>query len=313
MDAPGGRRALLLVFVALLAGYLGISRVYLPKRAAVADLEVRLEALRRHNGAVEGIEAAGAVGEAEGELVRLQRALFSVAENLPAEGELSELVEDLTREAQRAGVELSQLHPSGQLLEDGLVVRQFDVVVLGSYAAIAGFMSGLVELPWMVSASLGDLAAESDPSLLEAAIQTGQGTPGSGPRLQARVALEVILAPPDAPRKSAVRVRERPLVASERVTMADPFHSPVQADGWGLRPENLQLMGVIRSGSSDGSIALLARADGARPLRMRAGDSVGGLRVQRIDDDRVLVSFDDLGVTRTITLRLHRSMAEEPA
>lgn len=313
MDAPRGRRALLLVFVALLACYLGISRVYLPERAAVADLEVRLEALRRHNGAVEGIEASGAVSEAEGELAKLQRALFSIAESLPAEGELPELIEDLTREAQRSGVELSQVHPSGQLSEDGLVVQRFDVIVLGSYAAIAGFMSGLVELPWLVGASLGDLAAESDPSLPEAASQTGQETPGSGPRLQARVGLEVILAPPDAPRKSAVRVRERPLVASERVMMADPFRSPVQTDGWGLRPENLQLMGVIRSGSPDGSIAVLARADGARPLRMRAGDRVGGLRVQRIDDDQVLVSFDDMGTTRTITLRLHGSMGEEPA
>lgn len=312
MDAQDRRRALLLAFVALLAGYLGINRVYLPKRVAVTELEARLDVLQRHNRTAEAIEASGAVGEAEGELAKRQRALFSFASSLPTEEELPELINALSREALRVGVELSQLHPSGQLTQQGLAVRRFDVAVLGSYMAIAEFMAGVIAIPWLVQASIADLSVQSDSSPLEE-IDTGLEAPGGGPRLQARVELEAILAPSDAPRSSAPRLRERPGAAAEPIAMADPFRSPIQANDWGLRPENLSLMGVIRSGSPDGSIAMLARADGARPLRVRNGDQVGALRVQHIDDDRVVVSFDELGVTRTITLRLYTHAPEEPA
>ncbi len=313
MDAPDRRRILLAAFMLLLAGYLGVSRVYLPKRAALADLEVRLEALQRHNHAAQQIEASGAAGEVEGELRELQKALSAFALSLPTAEELPEVIEALSNEALRTGVELAQLNPTPPLTDRGLAVQRFDVIAEGNYVAIAEFLGGVVGLPWLVEATVGDLSAANDPSPASA---TDYGDPGDAARparLQARIGLQVVLAPPGTPRNTGMWRRERQPVADERISMSDPFRSPVQNAGWGLRPENLSLLGVIRGGARGGPIAVVARADGARALRVRTGDQVGGLRVHRIDDDQILVSFDDLGVAQTVTLRLRRSGREEPA
>lgn len=314
MDAPDRRQILLMAVLVLIAGYLGVNRIYLPKRAELIQLEGRLEALLTHNQTAQEIEATGAVRDAEGGLAEIQRGVSGFAASLPREEELPELIDALSQEAHRAEVALTQLHPSGQLTDGGVEVRQFDLTVLGSYPAITEFLTRVAALPWLVAASVADIAAQSETVVTE---ETGfSGHDRSNPpaaRLQAQIGLEVALAASGEPRTAELRPPRPSLAADWRISMVDPFRSPLQADSWGLRPENLSLLGVIRSGSSGGSIAMLARADGARPLRLREGDQVGGLRVQTIGDDRVLVSFDDLGVVQAATIRLRTSPQEEPA
>lgn len=307
MKTPGSRQLLLTAAVVLLAANVGLSRVYLPKRAQIGAATLRLDALEAHNQGVRAVEASGAIAEAEGALLALRREVSAYAARQPSEEELPALIDAIAGVAQTNGVILSEIYPSVAVTHGTSNQRQINLTVAGGFHRIVAFLAGVAELPWMIAATVVDLTL--DP----ASDSATQSTRKSGaPQLQAKLVLTTPLRPVGEPYPTRTLPSERRIAIDDGATLSDPFRSPIHEEGWAVRPEVLNLVGVIRGGRANEAIAVLGRLDGARPLRLRVGDQVGGLRVQAIEDDRIIVSFDDFGTARIVTLELGRE-AEETA
>jgi hypothetical protein len=78
----------------------------------------------------------------------------------------------------------------------------------------------------------------------------------------------------------------------------------MDAEELGVRLEDLSLTGVMHDADVGQSVAVLARVGSTRPLRVRVGDRVGGIRILTIGQRSVQVLIEEFGVARRGTLEL---------
>jgi len=121
-------------------------------------------------------------------------------------------------------------------------------------------------------------------------------------------ALAALLAAPgaaaaQAPADTAI-VYEREVFEYARGGRADPFRSLLDDAELGVRLEDLSLQGVMFDADVSQSVAVLARVGSTRPLRVRVGDRVGGIRILSIGQRSVQVLIEEFGVARRGTLEL---------
>jgi len=137
------------LFLALLAfGF--YDRVYTPRKAAIAELETRLETLKTVNTRSRAITRAGST-EMDQQLA-LYRQQLELAEGLiPSDEELPNLLDAISAEAQRAGVELTLIQPVGATEEAYYTRRVYDMAVVGGYHQIAEFLTRVASLPRIVT------------------------------------------------------------------------------------------------------------------------------------------------------------------
>lgn len=106
-----------------------------------------------------------------------------------------------------------------------------------------------------------------------------------------------------APADTAI-VYDREVFDYSRAGRPDPFSSLLNAEDLGIRLEDLSLQGVMYDADTSQSVAVLARVGSTRPLRVRVGDRVGGIRVLSIGQRSVQVLIEEFGVARRGTLEL---------
>lgn len=106
-----------------------------------------------------------------------------------------------------------------------------------------------------------------------------------------------------APGDTAI-VYEREVFDYSRAGRTDPFRSLLDDAELGVRLEDLSLQGVMYDPDPSQSVAVLARLGSTRPLRVRVGDRVGGIRVLSIGQRSVQVLIEEFGVARRGTLEL---------
>lgn len=99
-------------------------------------------------------------------------------------------------------------------------------------------------------------------------------------------------------------VYEREVFAYSRAGRRDPFDSLMDAEELGVRLEDLSLTGVMHDADVGQSVAVLSRIGSTRPLRVRVGDRVGGIRILSISQRSVQVLIEEFGVARRGTLEL---------
>lgn len=99
-------------------------------------------------------------------------------------------------------------------------------------------------------------------------------------------------------------VYEREVFDYSRGGRADPFRSLLDDAELGVRLEDLSLQGVMVGGDPSQSVAVLSRVGTNRPLRVRVGDRVGGIRILSIEQRLVQVLVEEFGVARRGTLEL---------
>lgn len=157
---PQQRKQLLFgaAIVALLAfGF--YDRVYAPRNARVTELNERLERLENVNRRSRAI-TAGAQGEVDQQLA-LYRQQLELAEGLiPSIEELPELLDAISAEAQRTGVELTLIQPVGATQERYYTRRVYDLAVVGQYHAIGEFLTRVGSLPRIVTPTNLQLAPQ---------------------------------------------------------------------------------------------------------------------------------------------------------
>jgi type IV pilus assembly protein PilO len=153
-------------------------RLYSPRSAEIAALEARLETLEGVNARSRAVTAGQQ--DAVDQQLALYRQQLELAEGLiPSVEELPELLDAISAEAQRAGVELILIQPVSVTQEQYYTRRVYDLAVVGPYHGIGDFLTRVASLPRIVTPTNLTLvphqqrgtAVRSDPSqpiLLEA-------------------------------------------------------------------------------------------------------------------------------------------------
>lgn len=186
---PPQRKQLLyggLVLALLAFGF--YDRVYTPRKAAIAELETRLESLNTVNARSRAI-TRGDRGEVDQQLA-LYRQQLEMAEGLiPSVEELPNLLDAISAEATRTGVELTLIQPVGATEEAYYTRRVYDMAVVGEYHQIGEFLSRVASLPRIVT-----------PTNLVLSPRTSAAAPvegvDAGPvRLEARFSIETYVIP----------------------------------------------------------------------------------------------------------------------
>jgi type IV pilus assembly protein PilO len=176
------------LFLALVAfGF--YDRVYGPRKEQIAALETRLESLKTVNTRSRAITRAGSA-EMDQQLA-LYRQQLELAEGLiPSDEELPNLLDAISAEAQRAGVELTLIQPVGATEEQYYTRRVYDMAVVGGYHQIGEFLTRVASLPRIVTPTNLTLAAPSRPAGAPAAAPVGQPV-----ELEARFSVETYVIP----------------------------------------------------------------------------------------------------------------------
>jgi type IV pilus assembly protein PilO len=167
----------------VLGGYFGYTKVYQPKSAEVAAMESRLANLQMQNRTAKALTDEAGRSDVERRLGAYRNQLTTVEGLIPSSEELPDLLDAISAEAQRTGVDLSLIQPVGATEEDFYTRRSYDLAVLGSYHAISAFLTEIASLQRIVTPTTLALSVE------------GAAEPGKEPKLQAKFAIETYVLP----------------------------------------------------------------------------------------------------------------------
>jgi type IV pilus assembly protein PilO len=175
------------LFLALLAfGF--YDRIYTPRKAQIVALETRLETLRTVNTRSRAI-TRGAEGAMDEQLA-LYRQQLELAEGLiPSDEELPNLLDAISAEAQRTGVELTLIQPVGATEEQYYTRRVYDMAVTGGYHQIGEFLTRVASLPRIVTPTNLTVAPATQAS------DAPPARPGAPAALEARFSVETYVIP----------------------------------------------------------------------------------------------------------------------
>ena len=155
---PVRRSAILLAFLALSALYFTHTYVYQPGAERLETAHRRLERLEEGN---RGARKGAAVGEVELEerLALYREHIGRLEELIPANEEVAALLESVSKEGRRAGVEMTMMRP--EPVEPGTYYNRLSylVAVTGTYHAVGSFLTAIASLERIVAP--GDLAITS--------------------------------------------------------------------------------------------------------------------------------------------------------
>ncbi|HEX8393294.1 MAG TPA: type 4a pilus biogenesis protein PilO [Longimicrobium sp.] len=188
---PQQKKYLLYMVVAVaLLGFGFYDQVYSKRSDNIAGLETQLEALKTVNGRSRSITQGNEA--AVDERLALYREQLELAEGLiPSAEEVPNLLDAISAEAQRTGVELRSIQPVGATEEEYYTRRVYDLAVTGQYHQIGEFLTRVASLPRVVTPTNLTVAPEASPS--------GPAAPAAAPRggvpLQARFSIETYVIP----------------------------------------------------------------------------------------------------------------------
>ncbi|HEX5870063.1 MAG TPA: type 4a pilus biogenesis protein PilO [Longimicrobium sp.] len=187
---PQQRKQLLYGGLALALVAFGFyDRVYTPRQAQIAALETRLETLKTVNTRSRAITRGGAEGAMDQQLA-LYRQQLELAEGLiPSDEELPNLLDAISAEAQRTGVELTLIQPVGATEEQYYTRRVYDMAVTGGYHQIGEFLTRVASLPRIVTPTNLTVAPRAD------APADRPPRPGAPAELEARFSVETYVIP----------------------------------------------------------------------------------------------------------------------
>jgi type IV pilus assembly protein PilO len=189
MDAQTRKNLLIGIAGLALAGYGYYAYVYTPRTTEVAALETRLEELQTRNSSARAL-TRGVGNDPEGVLAAYRRQLEAVEGLIPSGEELPDLLDAISVEAQRTGVEISLIQPSGATEESYYTRRVYDMAVIGRYHDIGEFLTRVASLPRIVTPknlTLTPAAAATGPA--------GQPSAAAPVRLEARFSIETYVIP----------------------------------------------------------------------------------------------------------------------
>jgi len=184
-DSDGSNRNKIIMLGVLLVGvvgYFGYQYAYRPIADENAALQERLESLQNQNRTARVLVEQDGQDAVERRLAGYREELLRVERLIPTSEELPELLDAISVEAQRTGVEVSLIQPTEAVAEDYYTLRTYSMGVLGTYHQIGLFLTRVASLPRIIT-----------PANLNLAVVDAT-RPGS-PQLEARFAIETYVLP----------------------------------------------------------------------------------------------------------------------
>jgi type IV pilus assembly protein PilO len=179
------QRQMMLLSVLLIGGigYATYNYVYVPRSAEVAELQTRLERLEAQNLTARQLTAREGRSQVERQLALYRDQLVQVEGLIPSSEELPDLLDAISAEAQRTGVDLALIQPVGASAEQFYTRRTYDLAVRGGYHEIGEFLTEIASLRRIITPiNLSVTVMEAEP---------GQ----SAPQLEAKFAIETYVLP----------------------------------------------------------------------------------------------------------------------
>lgn len=150
-DAEKRKHVLLGALLIGLGVYAASTMLHGPRSEAVAGLESRLETLRVQNGAATTLLQGSGVADVERRLALYREHLVAVEGLVPLSEEVPDLLDAIANEAQRTGIELTLLQPTGATDEEFYGRRTYDLAVVGAYHDIGYFLARVGSLPRIIT------------------------------------------------------------------------------------------------------------------------------------------------------------------
>jgi type IV pilus assembly protein PilO len=185
LDPELKKRLLLGLIVVLGGGYFGYTKVYQPRAEAVAALEQHVEQLRGKNRTARALTQQQGRSEVEHRLASYRDQLGRVEGLIPSSEELPDLLDAISAQAQRNGVELSLIQPVGATQEKYYTRRTYDLAVLGSYHQVGAFLAQIASLPRIVTPAALNVTVKNDSTVDRS----------GGPELEAKFSIETYVLP----------------------------------------------------------------------------------------------------------------------
>ncbi|HEX2093212.1 MAG TPA: type 4a pilus biogenesis protein PilO [Longimicrobiaceae bacterium] len=151
LDPQQRRKLLMYTMVVLGLSYLFYDYIYTPKATELTELRTRLEQVEDQNRTARALASGAGTGEVESRLTLYREQLQAVEGLIPSSEELPDLLDAISAEAQRTGVEVILIQPVGATEETYYTRREYDVAVLGGYHAIGEFLTRIASLPRIVT------------------------------------------------------------------------------------------------------------------------------------------------------------------
>lgn len=194
LDPELKKKLLVGVILFLGVGYLFYDYVYAPRQTEVNQMESRLANIRLQNSTARGLTTGSAAGDVEQRLQLYRDQLSAVEGLIPSAEELPDLLDAISAQAQRTGVEISLIQPVGATEEQFYTRRTYDMAVLGSYHDIGEFLTRVASLQRIVTPINLVLAPQN---------ANGETPAGTSPQLEARFSIETYVIPSGQPTDAA--------------------------------------------------------------------------------------------------------------
>jgi type IV pilus assembly protein PilO len=185
-EPPSRQKLILGVILIAGLGYLGYNYLYSPRSAEIGEIEARLTTLEAQNTAARTLTRAEGRSNVERQLALYRDQLDRVEGLIPSSEELPDLLDAISAEAQRTGVDLSLIQPVGATAEAFYTRRTYDLAVLGTFHEIGAFLTEIGSLPRIVTPIDLQVTVQGDD---EAAVE---------PTLEARFSIETYVLPSSA-------------------------------------------------------------------------------------------------------------------
>lgn len=151
-DDPKQRNALLIGILAAALFYFFWAYWYTPQSTEVQELQAQLEQLEMENQRARILSARGG-SELEERLAQYERHVGQLERLIPREEEFAALLNSITAESRRHGVEINSIDPEPEEAGAFYTKRSYELVIIGDYHDIGRFLGTIASLPRIITAT----------------------------------------------------------------------------------------------------------------------------------------------------------------